>query len=220
MGHYTSIRSADSLTVTPPLLHQWGQTLPPSPCYSPAFQRMVSMRASRRYGLPVSGLITRSDLTGRPYFCSMSFRIARNDAVPCARYLRTPSRRCNRFTSSAVNWQRYEPSSNLPNFRMVSILSLLSVAEQVYHKPFHFSNQKPTPQFANCEPTGLGEGTSCGKVFKACWGNGAHFRDCLYADGFIPAFARCCFCIAISLLVFTSPLSTKFNPWIFLPNTH
>ena len=26
-----------------------------------------------------------------------------------------------------------------------------------------------------------------------------------FSGGFIPAFARCCFCIAISLLVFTSP---------------
>jgi hypothetical protein len=26
------------------------------------------------------------------------------------------------------------------------------------------------------------------------------------AGGFIPAFARCCFCIAASLLVFTSPI--------------
>jgi len=30
------------------------------------------------------------------------------------------------------------------------------------------------------------------------------------AGGFIPAFARCCFCIAASLLVFTSPIRLPF----------
>ena len=44
--------------------------------------------------------------------------------------------------------------------------------------------------------------------FEACWRNGAHFRACLGAGGFIPAFARCCFCIAASLLVFTSPMTS------------
>ena len=46
------------------------------------------------------------------------------------------------------------------------------------------------------------------------------FAPHFIAGGFIPAFARCCFCIAANLLVFTRPISTKFNPWIFLPNTH
>ena len=29
-----------------------------------------------------------------------------------------------------------------------------------------------------------------------------------FIGGFIPAFARCCFCIAASLLVFTSPMTS------------
>ena len=66
--------------------------------------------------------------------------------------------------------------------------------------------------------------------FEGCWGKGAHFRACLGVGSFIPAFARCCFCIArhslrsacslpygsrtparggyASLLVFTSPLTS------------
>ena len=43
--------------------------------------------------------------------------------------------------------------------------------------------------------------------FEGCWGKGAHFRACLGAGGFILAFARCCFRIAASLLVFTSPMT-------------
>ena len=35
--------------------------------------------------------------------------------------------------------------------------------------------------------------------------------------GFIPAFARCCFCIAISLLVLTSPIHIPFYAYI-IPN--
>ena len=42
--------------------------------------------------------------------------------------------------------------------------------------------------------------------FEGCWGKGAHFRAGLGVGSFIPAFARCCFCIAASLLVFTSPI--------------
>ena len=32
-----------------------------------------------------------------------------------------------------------------------------------------------------------------------------------FTDGFIPAFARCCFCIAASLLVFTSPMTSAYD---------
>ncbi len=39
-------------------------------------------------------------------------------------------------------------------------------------------------------------------------GNGTHFRASLGVGSFIPAFARCCFCIAASLLVFTSPMTS------------
>ena len=38
-------------------------------------------------------------------------------------------------------------------------------------------------------------------------------------DGFIPAFARCCFCIAANLLVFTSPTVFPLLPRI-IPNLH
>ena len=44
--------------------------------------------------------------------------------------------------------------------------------------------------------------------FEGCWGKGAHFRADLGVGSFIPAFARCCFCIAASLLVFTSPMTS------------
>ena len=44
--------------------------------------------------------------------------------------------------------------------------------------------------------------------FEGCCGNGAHFRPGLDVGGFIPAFARCCFRIAASLLVFTSPMTS------------
>ena len=36
-------------------------------------------------------------------------------------------------------------------------------------------------------------------------------RQRLFFGGFIPAFARCCFCIAASLLVFTSPMRTLYH---------
>ena len=44
--------------------------------------------------------------------------------------------------------------------------------------------------------------------FEGCRGKGAHFRAGLGVGSFIPAFARCCFCIAASLLVFTSPMTS------------
>ena len=40
-----------------------------------------------------------------------------------------------------------------------------------------------------------------------------------FSGGFTPAFARCCFCIAISLLVFTSPTVFPLLPRI-IPNLH
>ena len=52
--------------------------------------------------------------------------------------------------------------------------------------------------------------------FEGCWGKGAHFRAGLGVGSFIPAFARCCFCIAASLLVFTSPMTSplaQFFQW-------
>ena len=44
--------------------------------------------------------------------------------------------------------------------------------------------------------------------FESCWWKGAHFRAGLGVGSFIPAFARCCFRIAASLLVFTSPMTS------------